>query len=146
MKDKSKVGMRLGVIRSDDDIAYREGRHNGSGDDANRRPEGKRQILASGLPGDFIGLPSCLFDVAVNWVSPLTDVEVSPVSFRNLFNLFARFSRVGTALFCSSASEVAMYGRHLVDLGCRSAYERLAHLILELLVRLRDAASFASLV
>ena len=30
-----------------------------------------------------------------------------------------------------------MYGEHLVDLGRRSAYERLAHLILELLVRLR---------
>lgn len=101
--------------------------------------DGKRQILDLGLPGDFIGFPSCLFDVAVNSVSSLTDVEVSPVSFGQLFNLFARFPRVGTALFCSSASEVAMYGEHLVDLGRRTAYERLAHLILELLVRLRAA-------
>ena len=32
-----------------------------------------------------------------------------------------------------------MHDEHLVDLGRRSAYERLAHLILELLARLRSA-------
>jgi CRP-like cAMP-binding protein len=101
--------------------------------------DGKRQVLDLGLPGDFIGFPSCLFDVAVNSVSSLTDIEISPVSFAKLFSLFARFPRIGTALFCSSACELAMYGEHLVDLGRRSAYERLAHLVLELLVRLRAA-------
>jgi hypothetical protein len=32
-----------------------------------------------------------------------------------------------------------MYGEHLVDLGRRSAYDRLAHLVLELLLQLRAA-------
>ncbi len=36
-----------------------------------------------------------------------------------------------------SAREAAIYGERIVDIGRRSAYERLAHLILELLVRLR---------
>jgi CRP-like cAMP-binding protein len=102
-------------------------------------PDGKRQILDLGLPGDFIGYPSCLFDVAVNSVSSLTDVEISAVSFAQLFSLFARFPRIGAALFCASACELAIYNEHLVDLGRRSAYERLAHLILELMVRLRVA-------
>ena len=101
--------------------------------------DGKRQILSLGLPGDFIGSPSCLFEVAVNSVSSLTDVVVCPVPFGNLFDLFVRFPRVGTALFWSTACETAMYAEHLVDIGRRSAYERLAHLILELLVRLRAA-------
>ena len=101
--------------------------------------DGKRQVLSLGLPGDLIGLPSCLFDVAVNSVSALTDIVLSPVAFAKLFSLFARFPRIGTALFWSSACEAAMYGEHLVNLGRRSAYERLAHLILELLVRLRTA-------
>lgn len=99
--------------------------------------DGKRQILNLGLPGDLIGLPSCLFDVAVNSVSALTDVVLSPVAFVKLFSLFARFPRIATALFWTSACEAAIYGEHLVNLGRRSAYERLAHLILELLVRLR---------
>jgi CRP-like cAMP-binding protein len=99
-------------------------------------PDGKRQVLNVGLPGDLIGFPACMFETAVNSVSSLTEIEVSPVSFTTLFNLFTRFPRVGAALFWSSACEIAMHGEHLVDLGRRSAYERLAHLLLEFLVRL----------
>lgn len=102
-------------------------------------PDGKRQILNLGLPGDLIGLPSSLFDVAVNSVSALTDVVLAPVPFPKLFLLFSQFPRVATALFWASAAEAAMFGEHLVNLGRRSAYERLAHLILELMVRLRAA-------
>jgi len=101
-------------------------------------PDGKRQILNLGLPGDLIGFPSCLFEIAINSVTSLTEVELSRVSFDNLFSLFARFPRLGAALFWSSACEAAIYGEHLVNLGRRSAYERLAHLLLELLVRLRS--------
>lgn len=101
--------------------------------------DGKRQVLNLGLPGDLIGLPSCLFDIAVNSVSALTDVVLAPVPFAKLFSLFVRFPRVATALFWSSACDAAIDGEHLVDLGRRSAYERLGHLILELMVRLRAA-------
>jgi CRP-like cAMP-binding protein len=100
-------------------------------------PDGKRQILNLGLPGDLIGFPSCLFEVAVNSVSSITDVEVSTVTFAALFNLFTQFPRIGAALYWSSACDAAMQGEHLVNLGRRSAYERLGHLLLELLVRLR---------
>jgi CRP-like cAMP-binding protein len=100
-------------------------------------PDGKRQVLNLGLPGDFIGFPSCLFEVAVNSVSSLTEVEVSSVPFTTLFALINQFPRVGAAKFWSTACDVAVQGEHLVDLGRRSAYERLAHLLLELLVRLR---------
>ena len=101
--------------------------------------DGKRQVLDLGLPGDFVGLPASLFDVAVNSVAALTDVVLAPVSFAKLFSLFARFPRLGTALFWASACEAALYGERIVDLGRRSAFERLAHLILELLIRLRSA-------
>lgn len=99
-------------------------------------PDGKRLVLNVGLPGDLIGFPACLFETAVNSVSSLTEIEVAAVSFATLFSLFTRFPRIGAALFWSSACEIAMQGEHLVDLGRRSAYERLAHLLLELLVRL----------
>lgn len=99
-------------------------------------PDGKRLVLNVGLPGDLIGVPACAFDTAVNSVTSLTAIEVAAVPFAVLFNLFTRFPRIGAALYWSSACEVAMQGEHLVDLGRRSAYERLAHLLLELLVRL----------
>lgn len=62
-------------------------------------PDGKRQILNLGLPGDLIGIPSCLFETAVNSVSALTDIVVAPVSFAKLFDVFARYPRLGVALF-----------------------------------------------
>jgi CRP-like cAMP-binding protein len=100
--------------------------------------DGKRQALGVGLPGDLIGFPSCLFEAAVSSVASLTEVEVAPVPFARLFDLFTRHPRLGTALFWSSARETAIDAEHLVDLGRRGACQRLAHLILELLVRLRD--------
>lgn len=99
--------------------------------------DGRRQVLNLGLPGDFVGFPSCLFEVAINSVASLTEVELSLVSFDTLYALFSRFPRLGTALFWASAFEAAMYAEHIVNLGRKSAYERLAHLLLELMVRLR---------
>jgi CRP-like cAMP-binding protein len=101
--------------------------------------DGKRQVLNLGLPGDLIGLPACVFENAVNAARSLTEVVVAPVPFQTLYDLFGRFRRVAVALFWVSAREAAISEEHLVNVGRRSAYERLAHLILELLVRLRDA-------
>ena len=100
-------------------------------------PDGKRQVLSLGLPGDIIGFPACFFEKAVNATGSLTETVVAAVPFNVLHDLFARFPRVATALFWTVAGEAAIYGERLVDVGRRSAYERLAHLILELLVRLR---------
>lgn len=99
--------------------------------------DGRRQALMLGLPGDFVGFPSCLFGIAVNSVAALSDVVVAEIELTRLFEAFERFPRVGAALFWSSASDIALYGERLTDLGRRSAYERLAHLLLELLMRLR---------
>ncbi|TMJ56880.1 MAG: Crp/Fnr family transcriptional regulator, partial [Alphaproteobacteria bacterium] len=100
-------------------------------------PDGKRQLLSFGLPGDLIGFPACFFENAVNATGSLTEVVVATVPFTTLYDLFARFPRIAVALFWMSAREAAIYGERIVDIGRRSAYERLAHLILELLTRLR---------
>ncbi|MGH7119237.1 MAG: Crp/Fnr family transcriptional regulator [Acetobacteraceae bacterium] len=100
-------------------------------------PDGRRQALMLGLPGDFVGFSSCLFGIAVNSVAALSDIVVSEIELARLFAVFDRFPRLGAALFWSSTSDIALYGERLTDLGRRSAYERLAHLLLELLMRLR---------
>lgn len=110
--------------------------------------DGKRQVLNLGFPGDLIGLPSCLFDIAVNSVAALTEVEVTVVPVAQLIKRFSCHPRIATVVFWVSACEAAIYGEHLVNFGRRSAYERLAHLLLELHVRLRavglggDGASY----
>ena len=101
-------------------------------------PDGKRQLLSFGLPGDLIGFPASFFENAVNATASLTDVVVATVPFAAFYDLFARFPRVAVALYWMAAREAAIYGEHIVDIGRRSAYERLAHLILELLTRLQS--------
>ena len=64
---------------------------------------------------------------------------VCPVSFDVLFGLFRSHPRLGTALFWQVGHESALFAEHLVGVGRRSAYERVAHLLLEFLVRLRQA-------
>src|SRR3954447_9497439 len=101
-------------------------------------PDGKRQLLSFGLPGDLIGFPAAFYQNAVNATGSLTDVVVATLPFAAFHDLFVKFPRVAMALYWMAAREAAIYGERIVDIGRRSAYERLAHLILELLIRLRS--------
>jgi CRP-like cAMP-binding protein len=99
--------------------------------------DGRRQVLNLIVPGDLIGLPACLFEGAIASISGLTDTTISPIKFEELFGLFRHYPRISAALFWTSAREAGIYVERLATIGRRSAYERLAHLILELLSRLQ---------
>ncbi len=99
--------------------------------------DGRRQILNIALPGDLIGFPSSFFEKALYSVTALTDAVVSSVSFGRLFGLFDSHPRLAAAIFWSFACEAAMYAEHLIGVGRRSALERVAHFLLELLTRLK---------
>lgn len=99
--------------------------------------DGRRQILNVVLPGDFIGFPGCLFETALYSITALTETAVSAVPFARLFALFEYQPRLAAAVFWLFACEAAMYAEHLVTVGRRSALERCAHFLLELLSRLQ---------
>ncbi len=99
--------------------------------------DGRRQVLNLVVPGDLIGLSTTLFETAIASVSSLTDVSISPIQFKNLFDLFRLSPRLAAALFWVSARESGIYAERLAAVGRRTAYERLAHLVLELLTRLQ---------
>jgi CRP-like cAMP-binding protein len=54
-----------------------------------------------------------------------------------LYGLLDRHPRLAAAIFWSFACEAAMYAEHLIDVGRRSALERIAHFLLELFTRLK---------
>lgn len=98
---------------------------------------GGRQVLNVALPGDFIGFPGCFFERALYSVSALSDVVVSPISHARLVSLGDSHPRLTTKIFWSFAGEAAMCAEHLIDVGRRSALERVAHFLLELQARLQ---------
>ena len=99
--------------------------------------DGRRQVLNIVLPGDLIGFPGCFFETALYSITALSDVRVAPVPFARLLGLFETHARLATAIFWSFSREAAMYAEHLIDVGRRSALERVAHFLLELLTRLQ---------
>lgn len=99
--------------------------------------DGRRQILNITLPGDLIGFPACCFETALYSVAALTETQVASIPMQRLLTLFARHTRLAGILFWLCSCEAAMFTEHLIDLGRRSAVERVAHFLLELLVRLQ---------
>jgi CRP-like cAMP-binding protein len=99
--------------------------------------DGQRQILDFVLPGDFAGGRSCFFPTALYSVKALTPTEISPIPLSKWIGLVESHPRLATKLFRSFAGEAAILAEHLIAIGRRSALERVAHLLLELLVRLQ---------
>lgn len=99
--------------------------------------DGRRQVLNIVLPGDFIGFPGCFFDSALYSITALSESVVSLVPFERMFRLFEAQPRLAAIIFWSFSCEAAMSAEHLIDVGRRSALERVAHLLLELLTRLQ---------
>lgn len=99
--------------------------------------DGRRQVLNVALPGDVIGVPGCLYENALYTVVALTDCLVSAVPFVRLFRLFEPHPRLAATIFCSFSREAAIYAEHLIGVGRRSALERVAHFLLEMLTRLQ---------
>jgi CRP-like cAMP-binding protein len=99
--------------------------------------DGQRQILNFVIPGDFAGGRSCFFPTALYSVKALTHAEISPIPVPKWIGLFESHPRLATKLFRSFASEAAILAEHLITIGRRSALERAAHLLLELLIRLQ---------
>ena len=99
--------------------------------------EGGRQIISFPLPGDFLGLGSILLRSSDHSFAALTDVVVSSFSVPSLMGLFEQFPRVAAAILWAASRDEAMVIEHLVDVGRRSAIERVAHCLLELRQRLQ---------
>jgi CRP-like cAMP-binding protein len=99
--------------------------------------DGGRQIISFPLPGDFMGLGSILLRTANQSFAALSDVAVSSLSVPSLMGLFEKFPRVAAAILWAASRDEALVIEHLVDVGRRSAIERVAHCFLELRQRLQ---------
>ena len=99
--------------------------------------DGRRQILNIALAGDFIGFPACFFERALYSVAAIGEVLVAAIPFAALLVMFAERPRLAAAILWSFSCEAAMYAERLTDVGRRSALERVAHFLLELLTRLQ---------
>lgn len=100
--------------------------------------DGRRQILNFALPGDFIGLFSAVFECADHSVEALTGLEVYPFEPASLVDVFGSCPRLGAAIAWAAGRDEALLAEQILRIGRRSAYERMSHMMVELLHRLRQ--------
>jgi CRP-like cAMP-binding protein len=99
--------------------------------------EGKRQIVAFGIPGDIPDLQSLrlkTLDISIATISPC---RVGFITHEDLWRLCLRHPRIAAAFWRETLIEGAIFREWVVNVGRREAYARMAHVFCELLVRLR---------
>jgi CRP-like cAMP-binding protein len=100
-------------------------------------PDGKRQILGFLVPGDFCDLDADVIKEMDHSIGAITAVKAALIGREQIDALTAQHPRVRHALRWSDLVEHATEREWLLNLGQRSAYSRIAHLIVELFLRLK---------
>lgn len=100
-------------------------------------PDGRRQITAYLLPGDICDLHVLLLTRMDYSVGTLVPSMVASIPRTILLGITERHPKLTRALWWNTFRDEAIAREWIVMLGRRSAYERLAHLFCELLLRLR---------
>ncbi|AZN70627.1 Crp/Fnr family transcriptional regulator [Georhizobium profundi] len=98
---------------------------------------GKRQISAIHVSGDFVDLHSLLLNEMDHGVVALSDCQVALVPHRMLRELTETEPHLSRLLWLSTLIDAAVHRRWLVTSGRLSASAQLAHLLCEIFLRLQ---------
>ena len=101
--------------------------------------DGRHQTTALALGGEFCDLDVLAINGCGSQVMALTRCNVTRLSLAALRELLEQEPSLSTALHRLSGGERLIATEWMVNLGRRSAIERIAHLLCELAVRLADA-------
>jgi CRP-like cAMP-binding protein len=99
-------------------------------------PDGRRQIVAYLLPGDMCDLRACLLKRMDHTIATLSPIEAALISQEAMLDLTERYPRLTRALWWSTLVEEAITREWVVNVGQRTAFERMAHLFCEISLRL----------
>jgi cAMP-binding proteins - catabolite gene activator and regulatory subunit of cAMP-dependent protein kinases len=98
--------------------------------------DGRRQILAIHVAGDFIDLHSFLLKRMDHGIYAMSTCTVAAVPHERLAEITEGFPHLTRQLWLSTLIDAAILRQWLVGMGRKSAAARAAHLICELNVRL----------
>lgn len=101
-------------------------------------PNGKRQILSIHLAGDWCDVQAVLLKTLDHGLGTLTRCNVAFVPHETILAWIEAYPRLRLALWHDALSDAAMFREWIVNLGARSAYERLAHTLCEISFRLNE--------
>src|SRR5215212_12200482 len=98
---------------------------------------GKRQIVSFNLPGDIPDLQSLHLTVLDNSIGTISTCRVGFVTHEVLRDICARYPRLAAAFWRETLIDAAIFREWVMNVGQREGVSRMAHVLCELLVRLR---------
>ena len=99
--------------------------------------DGRRQILSIHIPGDLPNLQNLHYETVDHDLVALSDCTLGFVGHRALKDLIRERPGVADMFWRDTLVDAAISREWIVNVGQRSTYNRLAHLIVELRERLR---------
>ncbi|WP_027172099.1 helix-turn-helix domain-containing protein [Methylobacterium sp. 10] len=101
------------------------------------QPTGQSQIMAYLLPGDFGELDVALLDEIDHTLTTVSSCRIVHIAPETIAELMRDHPGIARALRVSKLVDEATLREWLVNVGCRSALSRMAHLFCELLTRMK---------
>jgi CRP-like cAMP-binding protein len=102
-------------------------------------PDGRRQIIGYLIPGDMCDVRICILRKMDHAISALTPGRAALFTRDSMLELTDFHPRLARALWWSTLVDESITREWVVNVGHRTAFERLAHLFCEMFVRLRAA-------
>lgn len=99
--------------------------------------DGTRQIVGFHIPGDFVDLTSLLLGKMDHSVAAVTPVRVAAIAHATLLGWTRSHPDLAHLLWRDTLIEAAIFREWVVNVGRRSAHQRTAHLLCELVARMR---------
>lgn len=108
--------------------------------------DGRRQIIAFLIPGDLCDLNVFILREMDHSIGALTPLEVAQLPRSVFEKIYSDHPRITQALHWDSLVTAAIQREWTVNLGQRSALERVAHLLCELVFRMQGVGLCQDLV
>ena len=99
--------------------------------------EGKRQFMAFYIPGDIPDLQSLHLNVMDHNISTLVPSKLAFIPHAALHEATRRYPGLAAALWRDTLIDAAIFREWIINVGRRPAYARMAHLLCELVAKLR---------
>jgi CRP-like cAMP-binding protein len=98
---------------------------------------GKRQIVAFHIPGDMPDLQSTQLEVLDTSLGTLTPAKVGLIRHEAINRVCERHYRLARVLWRQTLIDAAIFREWVVNVGRREALNALAHVLCELVIRMR---------
>jgi CRP-like cAMP-binding protein len=100
--------------------------------------DGRRQIVDFAIPGDLCDLNLFILDRMDHSICAITRLKVAEVGREVLHRVVTNFPNITTALWWVELVSKSIHREWIVNVGQRSARERIAHLLCEMFLRLES--------